>query len=117
MNFTLVIPDAPPSLNVLLRMHWRDRAALAKNWQRQVWYELCQVLDRPFKPLERASVTIERRSPRMTDADNCYGACKVCVDALKVAGVIIDDSPEHIALIVTQARGTAQTTIHVEWVR
>src|ERR1700745_363750 len=109
---TLVIPDAPPSLNRLLRMHWRARERLQDRWTHEIWAALRgnEGLGKgPVEPLLRAQVTIERRSPRELDTDNCYASMKPVVDSLKVLKLITDDNPEHLTLTVTQSRGPVQT--------
>lgn len=50
----------------------------------------------------RARVVIESRRARICDADNLY--CKAILDAIRYAGLIADDSPEHIELTVRQTK-------------
>ena len=52
----------------------------------------------------RLEVRFERRSTRLLDKDNLYGGVKHCCDALRYAGLIKEDSPESIELIVTQTK-------------
>jgi len=61
----------------------------------------------------------ERRSVRVTfyrpgpasDADNAHAACKVCLDAMKRAGLIEDDSPKHITLAVSTVPSSKSRTV------
>lgn len=52
---------------------------------------------------ERIIVRIERRGVRLLDKDNLAG-CKGTIDALRYAGLIPDDDPEAIELILTQKK-------------
>ena len=112
-QLTLVIPSVPPSLNALLRMHWKERRKFNLTWAQWIQAARSEQVQGLFPTFTRASVTIERRSPHLIDTDNCYGSAKCVVDALKANAIITDDSPEHITLTVRQTKGPAQTTIHV----
>ena len=110
----LVIPDAAPGLNRMMRMHWAKRVKEVARWKRLVWAARCQVLaSKPAKPTGKVRVEIERRSPWLLDPDNADGSAKHIVDALKDQNLIADDTTEHIELSVTQAKGPPQTTIRV----
>lgn len=50
----------------------------------------------------RSRVVIESHRSRLCDADNLY--VKPLVDAMRYQGLIADDSPEHIELIVRQKK-------------
>jgi hypothetical protein len=110
---SLVIPRAPPSLNQTLRMHWSERRRLKQLWIKEIWVAAFEAKIRS-EPRMKSKVEIDRRSPKLLDEDNCYGAIKVVLDALKDCGLIEDDSPEHIELRVSQSRGAPQTTIRIE---
>ena len=65
----------------------------------------------------RAIVHIERRGTRLLDADNLAG-CKFLVDRLRYEGLIENDNPEAIELIVTQkkvARGETETVVQITY--
>lgn len=109
----LILPMAPASLNLLLRMHWAQRRKVNALWTRAIWAELCQFKLGRRIAFAQAKVEIERRSPKLLDADNLHGACKPVLDALVVNGVVEDDSPDHITLVTKQCRGAPQTTIRV----
>src|SRR2546421_2869176 len=113
-ELTFVIPQVPPSLNALLRMHWKERRKLSLQWAKLIWAARAEQVRGLFPRFEKASVTIERQSPHILDLDNTYGGTgKIICDALKANGIITDDAPDCITLTVKQARGPAQTTIHV----
>ena len=101
---TLEIPRVPPSPNDLLGYHWRYRTQNSKVWRDEVYYALRAAGSKPRKPFLKARVEIDRRSRGVLDPDNLYGAMKPVIDGLRHAGVIEDDTPEHIELIVTQHR-------------
>lgn len=110
----LEIPAVPPSLNLLLRMSWPRRHAVQTKWRKWVWATLHEHGRHPGKPLERARITINRRSTGQLDQDNLHGSVKPVLDALTYNDVIVDDSPNHIDLVVTQSRGEPSTSIRVE---
>jgi hypothetical protein len=78
--------------------HWSKRLKEKRWWIHQVyWYALEAGL--PPEPLQKATVTITRRSEREPDYDNQVASCKFPLDALVVAKVIADDSPQTITLV------------------
>lgn len=99
MNFNL----APmPSQNQLLRMHWAKRNRLKKSL---AWQILAQCADRSTLPVQRAQIVITRMTcGKEPDPDNLTASAKLLLDALRDAGVIVDDSPEHITLDVQWQR-------------
>lgn len=66
----------------------------------------------------RVKVSIIRRSTKLLDKDNLYGSVKFLCDALRHEGVIRNDDPESIDLVVTQEkcarRSEAGTEITIE---
>lgn len=111
----LTIPATAPSLNALIRMHWTKRAKLVEQWKRFIWAARCEKLGgQAPKPLRRARVSIERRSPWLCDPDNAISSAKMVLDGLRSDNLIVDDSPEHIELTVTQCKGKQQTVIRIE---
>lgn len=107
ISFTLCRPT--PLLNVLLRMHWRSRQMLA----RSISAEIARLVpDLPGRqPLEHARVSVTRFSTQVPDQDNLMG-CKIMIDALLVLskrhpnglGLIRDDDPAHLTLVVQSER-------------
>ena len=82
------------------------------------------------KTLERPSQTQNESSPRATlriigfrcrplDPDNFCGGAKHLIDCIREAGLIDNDSPEHITLITEQVkvahRGEERTQIVLEY--
>lgn len=110
----LNIPDVPPSLNMLMRMHWSKRKKLIDLWHRWIWVACSQAGVRTRDPLPFAKVTVECRRKRALDPDNLYASAKPVLDGLRAHGLILDDSPSHITLTVTQSKGEPQTRVHIE---
>lgn len=52
----------------------------------------------------RVRLSIESLRSRLCDVDNLAGGAKFCIDGLRYSGLIRDDSPEHIELVVTQRK-------------
>lgn len=113
---TLEIPEAIPSLNTMLRRHWSVDRKLKARWKRLVWVARLAAngnrLPVPRDSYGRARLTITRISPRTCDPDNL--APKHLIDGLRACGIIVDDTPEHVELIVRQEKGKAGTRIQIE---
>ncbi len=101
----LEIPRIPPSPNELLGFHWRHRKRNSDTWHKEIVYALLTA-GYPLQrlPYERAKVTIHRQSRGELDPDNLIGSVKVILDSLRYAHVLVDDSPKHLELVVTQSR-------------
>lgn len=111
----LTIPDVPPSLNKVLRMHWAAKRKLKKHWTEIFYAELFS------KPADfsrkKRTVKITLHHSRFYDKDNAYGAVKPLVDVLTDHSVIVDDSAEWLELTVEQAKVPHKqrfTTIEIE---
>jgi hypothetical protein len=103
-SFVLEIPRIPESPNNFLGFHWRHRQNNSKLWQQEVYFALRKGHLGPALPYPKARVHIERRSRGQLDPDNLVGCVKPIIDALRYALVLIDDSPDHLMLQVTQIR-------------
>lgn len=98
-------PNGPRGL---LRMHWASKKRIRDRWTTLIREQ------RPakWKPV-KGHVIVTRHSSREMDKDNLYASCKFVLDALVRAGVIADDSPEHITLDARWQKGKSHTTIEV----
>jgi len=82
----------PPSLNVLIRMHWRARGELQKAFDAQVlaaWIKARKfVFTVPVNLIYMLGFTAKHRR----DIDNYIGGTKLITDALKRTFLFRDDS-------------------------
>lgn len=111
----LTIPVPSPSLNRTHGSHWSHYRKVQKAWREEVWAAAINAkCGKPQYP--RSSLTIERYGKRLLDPDNFTGGLKPICDALKLAGLILDDSPKHITLTATQHVGSPpyRTIIRIE---
>lgn len=108
----LEIPRVPSSPNYLRGKHWRVRWRESKLWNEEVGLAILQAKHRE-PPYQRAQVTINRRSRGQLDDDNLWGSVKPVIDALRHAAILVNDSPDHIKLTVTQSRGIPLTRIEI----
>jgi len=94
------------SLNRWLRMHW----AKQHRWSKRVEDLLGLAVRCHWRGSEpwadRATYSIVRCSEadRPADSDNVVGGVKPIVDALVRAGLLADDSPEHLTLDTVEDR-------------
>jgi Holliday junction resolvase RusA-like endonuclease len=104
----LTLQSIPTSTNQLERMHW----AVKKRLRSQLQWELTAALadvGRKLPPLlygkaaPKRRVTITAYRPRRLDQDNATGGCKVLLDAMRDIGLIRNDSPKWLELVVNQA--------------
>ena len=107
------IPAVPPSMNHFAGRQnaWEYREVKA-DWTRTVCL-LCG-RQKPTKPFDRAVVTITYRfaDRRRRDPDNYCG--KVIMDGLTAAGIIVDDSFDHVELrLRAEHPGKPRTTVEV----
>jgi hypothetical protein len=106
----VMLPSITPTLNEILRLHWRKRQA----YQRQQAWILRAAIgrQRPASPFARAHVRIERRSTGTADHDGFIGGLKLLIDCLLPAskqhpcglGIIADDNPAVMTLDAVQVR-------------
>ena len=110
---TITIPFIPPSLNRFAgRKNDREYQAMKKQWTGMVYYA-CPGLEKPY---EKAVVTIAYYFPdrRRRDPDNYAG--KMIMDGLTAAGIIADDSFDHVELRLVGAydKRNPRTEITIE---
>jgi hypothetical protein len=111
----LDIPEVPPSLNKVLRMHWAKRSKLATDWAWKARIAFHGQHEVPIVVKQNVKVTLHH--PRLYDKDNAYGACKVLVDCLRGLGIIVDDTSRWLDLDVQQEKckhRDRHTTIEIE---
>lgn len=90
----------------IARIHRPDRASRLPHSQPQRAEQ--KTLERVLRPQaesqSRPLVRITSYRVKLLDEDNLRGGCKALADLLKVAGLIEDDSPEHIRLETPQVK-------------
>lgn len=103
LKYTLDIPEATPSNNVIKGMHFQTYKTLRRRWQVAVFVAING--RRPKIPLDQAFLVVTREcAGEGLDWDNAYGGLKPLLDCLVVAseknpdglGLIKDDSPKHM---------------------
>jgi len=102
MKWTIVLPLATPSGNVVLRQHFRTRAVenLAMAWH------LAGALNKLPKipPASgKRRLTVERHGKKALDADNLAAGAKGLIDAVKASRLILDDNPDVCELVFRQS--------------
>jgi hypothetical protein len=101
----LSIPLRTPTANQLSGYHWRKRHRMKRDWQ---WLVVAAMgWAGVGKQRGRYDVTIERHAARALDPDNAVGGCKVVLDGMVAAGLLVDDSLAYVAsLTVVQIAST-----------
>jgi hypothetical protein len=114
-SIILTIPKASPSLNSTTRAHWRKYYDQKKLWRQLVWVAKIEAKIYGEPMLEHFRITITRYAGRLLDIDNLVGGVKPLVDSLKDLCLIVDDSPDRMALTVCQECSIdARTVIQID---
>lgn len=96
-----VVPGrAPASSSPNSRIDWRGRHSAAKDYAETV--TLIAMLNRTMgqRTWQRATVTLTQRAVRLRDHDNFAASFKPGLDAIVRAGIIADDNPDCIDLVL-----------------
>ena len=93
LKITISLP--PPSLNVLLNMHYRDRVKLKRRIKREVWVQVVAQKLGPAFPFQ-VKITGTRWGKQKLDPDNLIGSLKPVIDALVWNKVLQDDTEKHV---------------------
>jgi Holliday junction resolvase RusA-like endonuclease len=110
----LLTPRLPPSLNELLRMHWRRRAELQKAFDAQITAEWGRLRRRVFLKPVRLTFLLSFPNKRCRDYDNYIGGTKLIIDALKRTFLFRDDSEWIKSIEVKFAQGEEGTVILIQ---
>lgn len=90
------------------RLHWAVKSKWTNAWKTAVMEQVALQRTKLGKlPIPYAKVTITFYATHLMDYDGAYNAAKPLLDALKSkdgAGVIVDDSPKYIDLLVEQVK-------------
>ncbi len=112
--FDITIPLRTPTLNEMLRKHWRQRKKILAEI---AWH--VRALAGPSPGLvDQAIIQIHRYTPRQLDPDGLTAIAKPILDVLQPAslrhplglGWIAGDDPAHLSLSVTTVRSLAKGT-------
>lgn len=116
-SVTLTVNKASPSLNELQGLHWARLRARNLEWLNLLWEAKLDAGVHGMPMFERSKVRIVRQGAKLLDIDNLTGGMKPLIDSLRKLGIIVDDSPDRMALTVEQNIGKPKrTVIHVEQV-
>lgn len=99
MSYELVLslPMLPKLPNQLLyKSFWLVKKE-KDYWHSMIGYAIPQA-KRPEKPLERAQLTLVRRSAQECDPDALAGSFKYVIDALVACGVLAGDTSAHVQI-------------------
>lgn len=108
-TWTLSYPEAPWSLNEERKRHWSWRAERTRQW-RDDFHLLA--LEAKIPHCKVIQVRFEIEGPgRLQDICNGYPALKAAVDGLVQAGVIDDDTPEHLVAVTFTAPRRAKVAL------
>lgn len=111
----ITIPLRTPTMNQLLRMHFRARA---RNLKALAWAIRAAAGPPPFYPMRRVKVTVHRYTPRDLDQDGQGGIAKGILDVLQPCskrhplgmGYIVGDDPAHLELVTVIVKSQAIAT-------
>ena len=96
-SLCVVLPFATPSQNVYQRMHYHAQNKLKKECMQWVRVTLNRAGRFGVNPPDvRMRVVVQRYSANKVDRGNLVGGCKPLLDALKIEGVIRDDTEQWI---------------------
>jgi hypothetical protein len=123
-EIAFILPFALPSLNVRDRRHRYRHGQDKKAMNLEVLAAIGGSRYLPRPPFKRARVTIVRCSSQRLDPDGLPAVAKNLLDVLCVQskvhptglGVLVDDSPKHLELIVEQftaAPGSGSTAVRI----
>lgn len=124
MIVAFAIDETLPTVNAMLRLHWRQRTRIAKRVQKLVWIALTKLKLLPMAPMQRVHIRIKRYSRQAPDPDGLATTAKILLDVLQPCskrhphglGVIADDSSACIASLHVEhvSKRLARTEVEIE---
>lgn len=112
------LPSSALSPNA--RGHWAKRAKAAREARTTVWGAVLHAQWRPVRRgmerdwFARYRLTITMTRKRLLDDDNAYAICKSLVDGVVDTGIVADDSPRYLSIVVKQEKGEPSTRLELE---
>lgn len=100
----LVMPRLTPSLNKLIRLHWRERQQLQRTWDWEVKAAMRETYQEITFDYPKRMVRIISYRKRIMDADNYIGGLKPLCDSLILNHLLVDDSNKFMILDASQER-------------
>ena len=98
MTWTLRLPDASPSQNILDRLHYVKRWEVKREW----FYRIRAA--KGFMDIPKAtgprSLRVERHGRGTLDTANLIGGLKGIQDNLVELGLFLDDNPTHLHFLM-----------------
>ena len=111
MRVKIILPIVTPSLNELLRMHFRERKRLKRDYG---WQLIASgVNDSQYRVngiKQRRRVEIKSFRSRLLDQDNFIGGLKPFIDALVEMDLLLDDGTAYLQLEAEQEIAQEQKT-------
>jgi hypothetical protein len=91
--------ERPWTTNAERSMHRMKRAALVKEWRTAFYWLGTQSKAKRLNPCHIEAFPVQPDRRWMADVGACLPAVKAAVDGLVDAGVLDDDTPEHVLSI------------------
>lgn len=102
-GWVILVPKISKSINRTHGSHWSIARRERDEWSR--WLEVS--IDKPPKAESKRSLLIERWAcSNGLDRDNLYGSYKQLIDAIRGAGIIVDDSDKWLDLQCVNVKST-----------
>lgn len=98
------MPRLTPSLNKLIRMHWRERQKLQQTWDWEVKAAMRETYQEITFDHPKRRVRIISYRKRIMDTDNYIGGLKPLCDSLISNHLLVDDSNKFMVLDASQER-------------
>lgn len=107
-TWRFVLDAIPPGPND--RLHWAGRSRQSAPLRDSVAWQAkaARLSGAPLLDRAQVTITLYRVAGRERDHDNAVATVKPLVDGLVAGGLLVDDSPAHIALEVQQERGACR---------
>ena len=94
----LIMPRLTPSLNKLIRMHWRERQKLQQTWDWEVKAAMRETYQEITFDQPKRKVRVISYRKRISDEDNFIGGLKPLIDSLVSNHLLVDDSNKFMIL-------------------
>lgn len=110
------VNDCPPSANVYMRLHFRERKALKDRWYLELYSAFAKFGGEglPDRARKRRHVRVVVTSKQQRDHANLWlGVDKLIHDNLTKLGWIADDCPNWMTPVVEGVVGTPHTLIEI----